>query len=82
MRHGETFLGPARRKGRGQNISAQRLMAASGNYPRELTGRPRRGALRTARDPVVRAAFLRAERDNGQAFAISTPRCPVFFFME
>jgi hypothetical protein len=28
------------------------------------------------RDPVVRAAFLRAERDNGQTFAIPTPRSP------
>ena len=29
------------------------------------------------RDPIVRAAFLRAERDNGQAFTIPTPRAPV-----
>ena len=29
------------------------------------------------RDPVVRAAVLRAERDTGQAFAIPTPRSPV-----
>ena len=29
------------------------------------------------RDPVVRAAFQRAERDNGQAFAIPMPRSPV-----
>jgi hypothetical protein len=29
------------------------------------------------RDPMVRAAFLRAERDNGQAFAVTTPRPPV-----
>lgn len=29
------------------------------------------------RDPAVRAAFERAERDNGQAFAISTPHSPV-----
>lgn len=29
------------------------------------------------RDPAVRAAFERAERDSGQAFAIPTPRAPV-----
>lgn len=29
------------------------------------------------RDPAVRAAFERAERDNGQAFAVPTPRAPV-----
>ena len=29
------------------------------------------------RDPFVRAAFQRAERDQGQAFAIPMPRNPV-----
>jgi hypothetical protein len=29
------------------------------------------------RDPSVAAAFRRAERDKGQAFAISAPRRPV-----
>jgi hypothetical protein len=29
------------------------------------------------RDPAVRAAFERAERDQGQAFVVSTPRRPV-----
>lgn len=29
------------------------------------------------RNPAVRDAFQRAERDNGAAFAISTPNAPV-----
>jgi hypothetical protein len=28
------------------------------------------------RDPIVAAAFRRAERDSGQAFAIAAPRRP------
>lgn len=29
------------------------------------------------RNPAVRAAFQRAERDNGAAFAIPAPKAPV-----
>lgn len=46
-----------------------------------------RSALRVSRqatplssmfsDPMVRAAFQRAERDNGAAFAIPAPKAPV-----
>lgn len=60
---------------------------SQGTSPRKQYLDKLRSALRSSRhaaplssmfaDPVVRAAFQRAERDNGAAFAIPAPNSPV-----